>query len=634
MRSDDDKTQDQSGSPAGDNTGGWTPADLPEEEPTPPAAAPEPWTPPAAAPEPWTPPAAAPEPWTPPAAAPEPWTPPAAAPEPWTPPAAAPEPWTPPAAAPEPWTPPAAAPEPWTPPAAAPEPSPQSQPAPQGWPPAPAPSWPPAQPNQAWPPNQGWQPTPVWPPYQGWPPAQPNQGWQPNQSWPPALPPAAPNPTWPPAQPPVPPQSGFPAGTDRSLPRRPSRLPQMLMVIAACMISFSAGLVVDHVAFRPATPSTASQPTITTGGSLQGTSLYDEALQVIRQNFVGRSSLTDKQLLYGSIRGLVDSLGDTGHSVFLTPDEYQAFQNSLNATVAGIGVLMSDSSGVLTVNKVVPGSPAAAAGLKPGDQITAVDGAPTAGQTMDQIGPKIRGPEGTTVKITIMRPGSATPLDFTITRAQVAVPLVEWGMVPGTHVADISLVQFDTGAADQLKTAMEQATAAGATAIVLDLRGNPGGYASEATGVASQFLKDGVIYIEQDANGNQNSIKVDTSQPHTSLPLAVLVDHGSASSSEIVAGALQDAGRAKIIGVATFGTGTVLQQFQLSDGSVIILGTKYWLTPAGHKIFGVGITPDQAVAMPNGALPIDPSALGSMTTAQLNSSGDAELLAAVHSLSS
>jgi carboxyl-terminal processing protease len=404
-------------------------------------------------------------------------------------------------------------------------------------------------------------------------------------------------------------------------------------LIAACMISFSGGLVVDHVAFGSGTPATSAQPTDNApGSSLQDSGLYEEALQVIRQNFVGRSSLTDQQLLYGSIRGLVDSLGDTGHSVFLTPDEYKAFQNSLGATVAGIGVLMSSSSGTLTIDKVIAGSPAAAAGLKSGDLITAVDGVSITGMTIDQVGPKIRGPEGTKVKITVVRSGSATPLDFTITRAKVAVPLVEWGIVPGTHVADIALAQFDSGASDQLKTAMDQAKTAGATSIVLDLRGNPGGYASEATSVASQFLTDGVIYIEQDASGNNNSIRVDTSQPHTNLPLVVLVDHGSASSSEIVAGALQDSGRAKIVGMATFGTGTVLQQFQLSDGSVVILGTKYWLTPSGHKIFGVGIKPDEAVALASGAVPLDPSALGSMTTAQLNSSGDAELLAAVHDL--
>jgi carboxyl-terminal processing protease len=360
--------------------------------------------------------------------------------------------------------------------------------------------------------------------------------------------------------------------------------------------------------------------------------LYNEALQTIRQNFVGQSSVTDKQLLYGSIKGMVDSLGDTGHSVFLTPEEYQAFQTSLNATVAGIGVLLSDSSGALVVTRVIAGSPAAEAGIKMGDVITAVDGVPTAGWTLDQLSIKVRGSVGTKVKITVVRSGSATPIDFDITRAQVSVPLVGWGMVPGTHVADIVIIEFSSGAADQLQTALDESKKAGATSIVLDLRGNPGGYASEATSVASSFLEDGVVYIEQDAAGNDTTVNVDTSQPHTNLPLAVLVDHNSASSSEIVAGALQDSGRAKIVGEATYGTGTVLQKFELSDGSVIFLGTAYWLTPAGHKIFGVGIQPDDAVALASGVVPVDPTDLGSMTAAQLNSSGDAQLLAAVHDL--
>ncbi len=604
MRSDDDKIPNKSGSPIDDQAGGWTPADSPEQDWAPAPADAEPWSPQA-------PPPATTDPWAPAPVVPEqsPQIPPA--PEPWSPPPAAPDPWPPVPATPiqSPLSQPAPAPEPW---------SPQSPPAPQSWPPA-QPAWPPQPgwPGQpAWPPAQGWQSNQNWAPYQGWPP-------QPNQSWPPAQP----------AQPPAPPAWSSPVGANRPLPSRPSRLPQILILIAACMLSFSGGLVVDHVAFGSGTPATSAQSTdVGPGSSLQDSSLYDEALQVIRQNFVGRSSLTDQQLLYGSIKGLVDSLGDTGHSVFLTPDEYQAFQKSLGATVVGIGVLLSDSAGSLTIDKVVAGSPAAAAGLKAGDLITAVDGVSTTGMTIDQLTPRIRGPEGTTVKITVARAGSATPLDFTITRASIAVPLVEWGIVPGTHVADIALAQFDSGASDQLKTAIDQATSAGATSIVLDLRGNPGGYASEATGVASQFLTDGVIYIEQDASGNDTSIRVDTSQPHTSLPLAVLVDHGSASSSEIVAGALQDSGRAKVVGVATFGTGTVLQQFQLSDGSVIILGTKYWLTPSGHKIFGVGIKPDEAVALASGAVPLDPSALGTMTAAQLNSSGDAELLAAVHDL--
>jgi carboxyl-terminal processing protease len=303
------------------------------------------------------------------------------------------------------------------------------------------------------------------------------------------------------------------------------------MVIAVCMIAFSGGLVVDHAAFGSSATTAGAQPSAgSSGAALAGSNLYNQAVQIVRQNFVGRSSVTDQQLLYGSIKGMVDSLGDTGHSVFLTPEEYQSFQNSLNASVAGIGVLVSSSAGPVVITKFLPGTPAAAAGLKAGDTVTAVDGASTTGLTFDQVSAKIRGPAGTTVKVTIVRTGSANPIDFTITRAQVNVPLVGWGMVPGTHVADIALVEFSTGATDQVKTAIAEATKAGATSLVLDLRGNPGGYASEATSVASQFLTEGTVYIEQDANGKNTNITVDSSQPHTNLPLVVLVDHNSASS--------------------------------------------------------------------------------------------------------
>ena len=393
-------------------------------------------------------------------------------------------------------------------------------------------------------------------------------------------------------------------------------------------------MLTDHVAFQSTVSSTAQPASAPTAdGTIQGSSLYNEALQIIKQNFVGRASITDQQLLYGSIKGMVDSLGDTGHSTFLTPSEYAAFQASLKASVAGIGVVLGNESGAFKVDKVISGSPAATAGVKAGDQITAVDGASTDGLTLDQVGAEIRGTAGTKVTITVIHLGDTSPVEIPITRANIDVPLVDWGMVPGTHVADIALAEFSTGAADQVQSAITAAQKAGATSIVLDLRGNPGGYASEAQEVASEFLTSGVVYIQQDANGNDVKENVDTGRTHTSLPLVVLVDHDSASSSEIVAGALQDSSRAKIVGEPTFGTGTVLQQFTLSDGSVLILGTAWWLTPDGHRIFGVGIKPDQTVAMPSGALPIDPTDLGTMTASQLSSSGDAELLAAVSDLS-
>jgi carboxyl-terminal processing protease len=205
-------------------------------------------------------------------------------------------------------------------------------------------------------------------------------------------------------------------------------------------------------------------------------------------------------------------------------------------------------------------------------------------------------------------------------------------MVPGTHTADIVLTEFGSGAADQLQADITAAQKAGATSMILDLRGNPGGYAQEATDVASEFLSSGVVYIEQDSNGVNTEIRVNAARSHTNIPLVVLVDHNSASASEIVAGALQDAGRARIVGVNTFGTGTVLQQFPLSDGSVIILGTAWWLTPKGHRIFGVGIKPDEIVQMPAGILPIYPTDLPTMSSSQFNSSGDTQLLAGVKDL--
>jgi carboxyl-terminal processing protease len=252
--------------------------------------------------------------------------------------------------------------------------------------------------------------------------------------------------------------------------------------------------------------------------------------------------------------------------------------------------------------------------------------------TFDEMAGKVRGTAGTSVTLTVIHAGTTTPVDIKITRQDIAVPLADWAIVPGTHIADIALVEFSQGAADQLQTDITAATKAGATSIILDLRGNPGGYASEAQDVASEFLSSGVVYIEQDNKGTNTEIKVNPDRIHNTLPTVVLVDHSSASSAEIVAGALQDQGRAKIVGVATFGTGTVLQQFPLSDGSVIILGTSWWLTPNGHRIFGVGIKPDETVQMPAAIFPTYPSDIAALSSSQFAGSGDAQLLAAVKDL--
>ena len=490
--------------------------------------------------------------------------------------------------------------------------APGSEPAPWAAPPTPPPQAPPGWPpvTQSWtPPPQGWPPAP---PPQGWPPAPPPQGW----------PPASPAPQFGP-------EAGggeWYGGTPQPPRRRSSRAPQVLTLVAAAMIAFAGGMVVDRLAVP------ASQPTPSAQISLKNSDVFDQAVQVIRDHYVASSSVTDQTLLYGAIGGLVDSLGDTGHSRFLTPQQYQQELSQLSGQVAGIGVLVSDNGGALVVARVLANSPAEAGGLKAGDEFTAVNGTSTAGMTFDQLAALIRGDPGTQVTVSVVHPGTTASVDITLTRAVVTAPIVDWGIVPGTHIADIALYEFDNGASDQLQQAIAGATTQGATALVLDLRSNPGGYADEARSVASEFLSSGVVYIDEDSSGKRTEVTVDTSKVSTSLPLAVIVDHGTASAAEIVAGALQDAKRAKVVGLTTVGTGTVLQPFVLSDGSVILLGTSDWLTPAGNRIFGKGITPDQTVAMPAGATPIDPIDLTGMTTAKLQASGDAELLAALKTL--
>ena len=473
--------------------------------------------------------------------------------------------------------------------------------------------------------QQGWPPVQQsWPPVRhGWPPA-PSSGWQPGQPPAPPVWPPAPQ-SWPPAP------TGSESGGDGSYespgssPRhRPSRLPQILVVVAAVLLAFSSGMIVDRLTVA-SQQQQQQQP-------LQDFNVYEQALQDIREHYVGRASLTDQQLLYGSIQGLVNSLGDTNHSRFMTPEEYQQLQSQLSGKVAGIGILVTETNGVLTVERVIAGSPAEGAGVKAGDQITAVNGTSTAGMDFTQLAALIRGDVGTRVTITVIHTGSTTGVDLSMARKVVSAPLVDWGMVPGSHVADIALFEFSDGASDQVQQALDAAKLQGATAIVLDLRGNPGGRADEARWVASEFLASGVVYIDEDASGQRTNVTVDTSRRNTTLPMVVLVDGGTASAAEIVAGAMQDSHRAKVVGLTTVGTGTVLQPFVLSDGSVVLLGTSDWLTPSGHRIFGVGITPDETVALPSGAAAIDPIDLKAMTTPQLQSSGDAELLAALKDL--
>ena len=353
--------------------------------------------------------------------------------------------------------------------------------------------------------------------------------------------------------------------------------------------------------------------------------LIREAWDTIHQNYVGAASLDDRKLAYGAIDGMTDAVGDTGHTTFMTPEERATRNSALSGSYVGIGVEVDTTpEGLPLVVGVFRGSPADEAGLKAGDVIVGVDGTTTVGEDLDSVIDRVRGEAGTPVVLTV-RSGDGPDRDVRIVRADVQIEPVSWAMVPGTKTAMLRLEQFSTGAAPKLRTALEELKAAGADRLIFDLRGNPGGYVNEAVAIASEFLASGNVYIERNAAGEEKASAVTPGGVVTDLPLVVLIDQGSASAAEIVAGAIQDAGRATLVGETTFGTGTVLGEFALSDGSALRIGTVEWLTPKGRVIWHEGIAPDVVVARPADVAPVVPDDLKSMSAADVSRIADPQL---------
>jgi len=419
-----------------------------------------------------------------------------------------------------------------------------------------------------------------------------------------------------------------PPGWQVSVPNRSRQASRrgVLAFILAIVIAFGAGGAVG----LSAAPAGGG-----TGGSLAGSSLppqfavYEQAWQILQQNYVDPKALDPTTLTYGSISGLMSAVGDTDHTRFLSPQDLANENSSLSGSVVGIGAEMDIVNGAPVIEVVIPGSPAEKAGLLSGDTVLDVNGVSTAGQDIDTVVAKIRGDAGTTVKLSIQRAGTTSPIDVSIVRAKVDVPSVTWALVPGTKVADIRIEQFANNTTDDLVTTIAAARKAGATSLILDLRGNPGGYVDEAVGVASQFIKDGDVYRSEDRSGTIQEIAVKPGGTATDLPMDVLVDNNTASSAEIVSGAIQDAKRGELIGEKTFGTGTVLSQFNLSDGSALLVGTIEWLTRDGRQIWKVGIQPDVTLASTPAGTIVTPTDLAKLTAAKLATSGDAQLLKGV-----
>lgn len=361
--------------------------------------------------------------------------------------------------------------------------------------------------------------------------------------------------------------------------------------------------------------------------------LMAEAWHTIDDRYVDQTAVSDTALAYGAISGMVNALGDTGHSRFLSPEMVTEQHNFTQGQFEGIGAYVEMRDGYPVIVAPIDNSPAQAAGLQPGDVITAVNGEDVRGLPLYEIVQRILGPAGTDVTLNVVDPTTGETREMTLKRAKVVLNNVTWQRLPGTTIAHLRITSFSQGVSQDLQQALMEIEGQGLTGIVLDLRNNPGGLLNEAIGVASQFLgADKIVLLRQDAEGKVAQEKTQLSGKPTSLPVVVLINQGSASASEIVAGALQDNGRAILLGEKTFGTGTVLNEFGLSDGSALLLATEEWLTPNGRLIWHQGIIPDKEVTLSLNSRLLFPEAERTLTAEQLQTTEDTQLLQAINLL--
>lgn len=398
------------------------------------------------------------------------------------------------------------------------------------------------------------------------------------------------------------------------------------VVLALLAIGYLAGLNTNRV--MAAIGVSAEEPPDVAGRF----GVFWEAWNLAEQHYVERQNIDTTKMTYGAAEGMLDSLGDEGHTRFLSPSDVQSEQAELSGQLVGIGVQVSVRNGHPTVVAPIAGSPAQQAGLRSGDAILAVDGQSTDDLPLSQVSSMIRGPAGAPVALSIQHAGEGAPVDVTIVRATITVPSVTWTLLPGTSTAQVLVSQFAEHTTDSLAQALSAARAAGAQSVILDLRNDPGGIRDEAIGVASQFLADGDVLIERNAEGQQHPYPVRPGGAAVDLPLTVLINEGSASSAEIVAGAIQDHRRGPLVGATTFGTGTVLTMYPLSDGSAIFLGTAEWLTPNGRQIWHHGIAPDDAVPLPPSTQPLIPDEVRTLSADAFRASQDAQLLRALQAV--
>jgi carboxyl-terminal processing protease len=326
-------------------------------------------------------------------------------------------------------------------------------------------------------------------------------------------------------------------------------------------------------------------------------SLFWEAYHKLQEKFVDKSKIDPRQIIYGAISGMVKSLGDP-YTVFLTPEETKRFVEDVKGTFEGVGMEIGIKKGQLQVIAPLEGTPAYRAGLKAGDKILKINDTPTVDLTLEQAVSMIRGPKGTKVRLTIYREGWEKEKEIEIVRDVIEVPSLRWEEKDG--IIYIKIYQFTEKASLDFAKAAIEILKLPSRRIVLDLRDNPGGYLEVAQDIAGWFLEKGkTVVIEEFANGERKEYKSEGPSYFSDYKIVVLINGGTASGAEILAGALRDNLGILLIGEKSFGKGSVQELERLREGSLKITIAK-WLTPKGKLISDVGLEPDEVVKIPEG----------------------------------
>lgn len=374
-----------------------------------------------------------------------------------------------------------------------------------------------------------------------------------------------------------------------------TKLTKIFGIIIVALVFYFLGYLVGHrnIVFEQNLKPTIVNTNLGQPKDVDFSTFWD-AWKLVTDKYVGQYSA--QEMVRGAIKGMVESLGDP-YSAFMEPGTNQMFLEDLSGEIQGIGAEITLKDGKLLVVSPLDGSPAKNAGLKPQDEILEIDGEKTNDMSLDEAIGKIRGKAGTEVTLLINRSGFSTPKEFKIKRAIIVIKSVQSEMKG--NVAYIKITQFGDDTSTLAKQAADEIASKNPHSIILDLRDNPGGYLDSAVDVASLFMNKGVVVKEQDKNGRIEELQTTLEGKLAKYPIFVLVNEGSASASEIVAGALRDSRGALIIGKKTFGKGSVQELETLKDNSALRLTVAKWLTPKGKTIDKEGISPDIEVNLSN-----------------------------------